>query len=87
MPRSETGRICTSYADLLHVSGAKGKILIEDCNFSQALDDPINIHGTFTRVEEKLDDYTLKLRYMESQRGLSCRRSGGLCNQGFIDSA
>ncbi|MEG2080920.1 MAG: hypothetical protein RRZ68_05105, partial [Oscillospiraceae bacterium] len=63
------GRKCTSYADLIHVSGAGGKILIENCSFSDAHDDPINIHGTFTRVEKKLDDNTLTLKYVHSQQG------------------
>lgn len=63
------GRLCTSYADLLHVSGAAGKIEIENCAFSHPHDDPINIHGTFTRVEKVLDDRTLRLRYVHRQQG------------------
>ncbi|MBR5579565.1 MAG: NPCBM/NEW2 domain-containing protein, partial [Lachnospiraceae bacterium] len=50
-------------------SGASGKILIEDCNFAHTHDDPINIHGTFTRVEQRIDDYTLKLKYIHHQQG------------------
>ncbi len=65
----DEGRICTSYADLIHVSGAAGKIEIENCVFSHAHDDPINIHGTFTRVEERVDEQTLKLRYVHRQQG------------------
>ena len=69
MPREGSGRLTTSYADLIHVSGAKGTINIENCNFSHAHDDPINIHGTFTRVEEKVDSNTLRLKYIENQQG------------------
>ncbi len=63
------GFFCTSYADLIHVSGAAGKIEIEDCTFSHPHDDPINIHGTFTRVEKVLDEKTLCLRYVHRQQG------------------
>lgn len=63
------GRFCSSFADSLHVSGAAGKIEIENCTFSHPHDDPINIHGTFTRVEEMLDDRTLRLLYVHRQQG------------------
>lgn len=68
-PREGTGRYCTSFADLIHVSGAKGTLTIENCNFSHAHDDPINIHGTFTRVKKKLDSHTLELEYVHDQQG------------------
>ncbi|MBR5577953.1 MAG: hypothetical protein IKW28_03040, partial [Lachnospiraceae bacterium] len=64
MPRENSGHITVSFADGIHASGASGKILIEDCNFAHTHDDPINIHGTFTRVEQRIDDYTLKLKYI-----------------------
>lgn len=63
------GRYCTSYADLIHVSGAAGKILIENCEFSYPHDDPINIHGTFTRVEKLIDKHTAQLKYIHRQQG------------------
>lgn len=63
------GHYCTSYADLLHVSGAAGTVRVEDCVFTHAHDDPINIHGTFTRVEKRVDAHTLKLRYVHRQQG------------------
>ena len=69
MPRENSGHITVSFADGIHASGASGKIVIEDCNFSHTHDDPINIHGTFTRVEERIDDYTLKLKYIHHQQG------------------
>lgn len=69
MPRENSQHLTVSYADGIHVSGASGEILIEDCNFSNTHDDPINIHGTFTRVEERIDDHTLKLKYIHNQQG------------------
>ena len=69
MPRENSGHITVSFADGIHASGAAGKIVIENCNFSHTHDDPINLHGTFTRVEERVDDSTLKLRYIHNQQG------------------
>ncbi len=67
-PKEGSDRVCTSYADHIHVSGAKGKIHIEECKFANAHDDPINIHGTFTRVKKALDSRTIILEYVHSQQ-------------------
>lgn len=64
-----TGKNTSSYADGIHVSGAKGKIIIKNSHFNNTHDDPINIHGTFTRVEKMLDKHTLKLKYIHKQQG------------------
>lgn len=69
MPRKNSGHITVSYADIIHASGAAGKITIEGCNFSNSHDDPINLHGTFTRVEQRKDDHTLVLKYIHQQQG------------------
>lgn len=69
MPRKDSGHTTVSFADGIHASGAAGEIVIEDCNFSHTHDDPINIHGTFTRVEERVDSNTLVLKYIHSQQG------------------
>ncbi len=69
MPRPNSGHITVSFADGLHASGAKGEIIVENCNFSNTHDDPINFHGTFTRVERRIDDHTLQLNYIHTQQG------------------
>ena len=69
MPRPDSGHMTVSFADGLHASGAKGEIIIENCNFSNTHDDPINFHGTFTRVERRIDDHTLQLNYIHNQQG------------------
>ena len=69
MPRPNSGHITVSFADGIHASGAKGEIVVENCNFSNTHDDPINFHGTFTRVERRIDDHTLELRYIHNQQG------------------
>lgn len=67
--RPESERHTSGYADCIHFSGAGGHVHIEGCTFKQAHDDPINVHGTFTRVEEKIDDHTLLLKYIQRQQG------------------
>ncbi len=69
MPRENSGHMTVSFADGLHASGAKGEIVIENCNFSNTHDDPINFHGTFTRVDRRIDDHTLLLKYVHNQQG------------------
>ena len=69
MPREGSGHITVSFADGIHASGAAGELVIEDCNFSDTHDDPINLHGTFTRVEQRQDDHTLTLKYIHDQQG------------------
>ena len=69
MPREESGHITVSFADGLHASGAAGDLVIENCNFSNTHDDPINLHGTFTRVEQRKDAHTLVLKYIHNQQG------------------
>ncbi len=69
MPRENSGHVTVSFADGIHASGAAGEIVIENCNFSNTHDDPINFHGTFTRVEKRVDDHTLQLKYIHNQQG------------------
>lgn len=69
MPREGSGHYTVSYADGIHASGAAGDLVIENCNFSNTHDDPINLHGTFTRVERRVDDHTLTLKYIHTQQG------------------
>ena len=70
VPRENSGHVTVSFADGIHASGAAGEIVIEDTNFANTHDDPINIHGTFTRVES-LDtaNNTLTLKYIHTQQG------------------
>lgn len=67
IPPEGSGRILAASADMMHFSGCSGKVIITDCRFEGAHDDPVNIHGTNLRVIEKLDNKTLKLRFMHGQ--------------------
>lgn len=69
LPRYGTGKYTTSNADQLHVAGCGGYFKVTDCNFSMSHDDPINVHGSYMRVEEVIDNKTLKLCYIHGQQG------------------
>jgi len=56
-----------SSADMMHFSGCKGKITIDQCCFSGRQDDPVNVHGTNLRIVDKTGDCSLKLRFMHPQ--------------------
>lgn len=66
-PKEGSGRVLASSADFLHFSGCAGKVRVLDCRFSGAQDDPINVHGTYLRIEEKVSPRELKLRFMHGQ--------------------
>ena len=69
LPRDGSGKYTTSNADQLHVSGCGGYFKVTDCNFSMAHDDPINVHGTYMRVEEVIDAKTVRMKYIHGQQG------------------
>lgn len=69
VPREDSGHLTTGYADGIHASGHAGEVVIENCRFASLHDDPINIHGTFTRVESMQDSHTLVLKNIHSQQG------------------
>ncbi|WP_195838147.1 DUF1349 domain-containing protein [Bifidobacterium tsurumiense] len=50
---ADSWRTTAAFADLVQVSGNKGKVTIETCNFGHAHDDPINIHGTYLVMTTK----------------------------------
>ena len=60
-------RYFTTQADATHFSGCKG--VINSCNglYEGMMDDAINVHGTYLRVVQRLDDNTLVGRYMHGQ--------------------
>ncbi|MEK4330229.1 right-handed parallel beta-helix repeat-containing protein [Paenibacillus sp. FSL R7-0312] len=66
-PRPETGRTVAGFADFIHLSGCKGRILIEDSRFIGAHDDAINVHGTYLRIVGQLAEDALKVRFMHPQ--------------------
>ena len=60
-------RYFTTQADATHFSGCKGKITSVNGLYEGMMDDAINVHGTYLKVIERVDDHTLKGRYMHGQ--------------------
>lgn len=60
-------RYFTTQADATHFSGCKGKISSVNGLYEGMMDDAINVHGTYLKVMERIDDHTLKARYMHGQ--------------------
>ena len=60
-------RYFTTQADATHFSGCKGKIISVNGLYEGMMDDAINVHGTYLRVVERVDDHTLEGRYMHGQ--------------------
>ena len=60
-------RYFTTQADATHFSACKGKII--SCNglYEGMMDDAINVHGTYLKIVNKLDDKTVIGRYMHPQ--------------------
>lgn len=60
-------RYFTTQADATHFSGCKGFIRSVNGLYEGMMDDAINVHGTYLKVVERIDDHTLKGRYMHHQ--------------------
>ena len=60
-------RYFTTQADATHFSGCKGKIVSIHGLYEGMMDDAINVHGTYLKVVDRKDDYTLVARYMHGQ--------------------
>lgn len=57
--RKGSERLVTTTADATHFCNCKGSLIIENCIFENMLDDAINVHGTYLRVEEIIDTKTI----------------------------
>lgn len=66
-PAKESGRTCTSPADILHFSGCRGQIRVLDSILTASCDDAINVHGTHLRIIRQPAPNKLKLRFMHNQ--------------------
>lgn len=63
----EDPRFFTTQADATHFSGCKGRIVSTNGLYENMMDDAINIHGTYLKIEKRIDDYTVEARYMHNQ--------------------
>ncbi|AMD84216.1 hypothetical protein SAMN05444369_10579 [Capnocytophaga haemolytica] len=60
-------RFFTTQGDATHFSGCKGLILSENGLYEGMADDAINVHGTYLRLTERIDNHTVRARYMHPQ--------------------
>lgn len=65
--RPKPNRSCGCFADFMHFSGCRGKIIISNSKFKGAHDDCINIHSTYLQVIKQIDKYALVIRYRHPQ--------------------
>ncbi|KKX51547.1 hypothetical protein [Sphingobacterium sp. IITKGP-BTPF85] len=60
-------RYFTAQADATHFSGCKGVIISNNGLYENMMDDAINIHGTYLKITQKLDNKTVLAKYMHEQ--------------------
>ena len=60
-------RYFTTQADATHFSGCKGLIRSVNGLYENMMDDAINVHGTYLKVQKRIDDRTLLGEYMHPQ--------------------
>ena len=63
----DSGRKTVGFADFVQISGCKGEIRIENCSFSNPHDDPINVHGTFNEVVERISDNKIRVQFKHNE--------------------
>jgi hypothetical protein len=64
IPAPKSGRTISIPADATHFNHCLGFVKMEDCVFEGMLDDATNIHGFYSLFEEKIDDYSAKIKYV-----------------------
>ena len=60
-------RYFTTQADATHFSSCRGKIDSRNGLYEGMMDDAINVHGTYLKIKQRLDDHTVIARYMHPQ--------------------
>lgn len=56
------GRMVSTTADATHFVGCRGKVTLKNCTFHNQLDDASNVHGSYQRVVDVLDEYRIGAR-------------------------
>ncbi|MRT91988.1 right-handed parallel beta-helix repeat-containing protein [Ancylomarina sp. 16SWW S1-10-2] len=62
------GRMVSTTADATHFVGCRGKVVLRNCTLTNQLDDASNIHGTYQKIVDVLDDYRIGVRMGHSQQ-------------------
>ena len=83
IPNPHKNRFLSGHDDGLHFMGCRGDIRIDSCDAQGLMDDPINIHGTYVPVAERLNDSMIKCHYAhDMSSGLIWAKIGDLV--GFV---
>lgn len=67
IPNAAKGRFFSTQADATHFSGCSGAILSRNGRYVGMMDDAINVHGTYLRIQKRIDEHTLEGAYMHDQ--------------------
>lgn len=60
-------RTIAAFADGMHFSGCRGNISIKDCHIKGLHDDPINVHGTYLKIEKIHSPEVVTMRFIHGQ--------------------
>lgn len=83
-PNPESNLMVSTTADASHFVNCKGKIVINNCNFRNQLDDATNVHGSFVIMEDVLGPDKIGVRVGHYQQaGFDFAGPGD--NVGFIN--
>lgn len=63
-------RIVTTTADATHFVNCRGSITLENCLFENMLDDATNIHGTYLRLDHKIDSNRIGITAVHDQQNV-----------------
>lgn len=67
IPNAAKGRFFSTQADATHFSGCSGEITSTNGRYIGMMDDAINVHGTYLRIQKRVDERTLEAAYMHGQ--------------------
>ncbi|MEG2354193.1 MAG: right-handed parallel beta-helix repeat-containing protein [Clostridium sp.] len=77
----ENERIFTANADATHFVYCYGKIMIQNCLFENQLDDPVNIHGIYSQVNQVISPTEIIVKLVhEQQKGVRIGKKGERIN-------
>ncbi|SDR70467.1 Right handed beta helix region [Polaribacter sp. KT25b] len=62
------GRMVSTTADATHFVGCSGKVILKNSTFENQLDDALNVHGTYQKIEDILGNDKIGVRMMHHQQ-------------------
>ncbi|WP_051777576.1 right-handed parallel beta-helix repeat-containing protein [Streptomyces violaceorubidus] len=72
-----TGRTSAGFADFINLSSMAGHVRIADCVFDGPHDDPVNVHGTYLVLADRVADDVVTLAYRHPETaGFPAFRAG-----------